>query len=678
MSLIRGALTVLVVVLSLVVAAPAVAHEEREVEFPDGSGSVPAYRSTAPDLLVCKTDRADFDQRIAEFPAELKRRNLLLFERCQKDGFRHLQEAVDAADKPGMNIAILPGVYLEEPTQAEPAGECAELDAPTSDLGYQVLSWEQQVQCPNNDNLVAILGKEDLQIEGTGASRNDVIIDGQYRKLNVIRADMANGIYFKNFTVQRSAFNSLYILATDGFVIDDVLGRWNDEYGFLTFASDHGLYTDCEAYGNGDSGLYPGSASDINRDREYDVTRYAIEITGCRSHHNMVGYSGTAGNSVWVHDNEFDHNMGGAAMDSAFPDHPGLPQDHGKFERNLIHDNNEDYYRYVRDGTCYKPSPERGYEQGVVCPQIPVPVGTGVIIAGGNYNLFQDNWVYGHERAAFFLHSVPAFIRKETSLGKQFDTSHHNRFVDNHLGKDQEGKNRPNRIDVWWDGQGRGNCWSGVGASNPRVLPSCGDAPDEVSGGSARLLMEPAKVANLMVCAEYRLSTRNIPAGCDWFGASGVRRLEVQLAAAVAGVLALVGTMLWLRRLRRHRGAALALVAGLAGLALTVAGATTALAHTLVPAAGLLLMGVWLVVTGVLLRGERRAFGWTTVLLGGFTLLDAMEKSLVLIPWTPLSAAWLRTLLGVVWVFWAVVVSARTPQPDDLAEPDPEQVVAPA
>ena len=31
-------------------------------------------------------------------------------------------------------------------------------------------------------------------------------------------------------------------METDGFVIDSVVGRWNDEYGFLTFADDHGLY----------------------------------------------------------------------------------------------------------------------------------------------------------------------------------------------------------------------------------------------------------------------------------------------------------------------------------------------------------------------------------------------------------------------------------------------------
>src|SRR5690606_35249720 len=127
------------------------------------------------------------------------------------------------------------------------------------------------------------------------------------------RADRTPGIYLRNFTAQRSTFNAVYILETDGFVIDRTVGRWNDEYGFLTFATDHGLYTDCEAYGNGDSGVYPGAASNINKDRGHEVERYAIEIRRCYSHHNLLGYSGTAGDSVWAHDNVFTQNTAGVA-----------------------------------------------------------------------------------------------------------------------------------------------------------------------------------------------------------------------------------------------------------------------------------------------------------------------------------------------------------------------------
>ncbi|MEV1050170.1 right-handed parallel beta-helix repeat-containing protein [Streptomyces sp. NPDC049887] len=653
------------------------AHEEREVAFPDGSGSVPAYREGEPDLLVCKTDKAAFERRVSRFPDALRERNLRLWERCLGEGFRHLQQAVDAVDRPGMSIAVLPGRYEEEPSQPEPKGDCARLDARESALGYQILSFAQQKQCPHNQNLVAVLGKRDLQIEGTGAGPLDVVVDAGYRKLNAIRADGSDGIYFRNFTAQRTTFNSLYVLGVDGFVIDRVLTRWNDEYGFLTFASDHGLYRDCESYGNGDSGIYPGSASDINSGRGHDVPRYSIEITGCRSHHNLLGYSGTAGDSVWAHDNEFDHNMAGASMDSVFPGHPGLPQNHARFERNLIHDNNQDYYRYVRDGTCARPPAERGYEQGVVCPQTSVPPGTGVIVAGGNWNVFEGNWIYGHQRTAFHLNAVPAFLRGEEAWSRQTDTSHHNRFRDNHLGRARSGESRPNRTDVWWDGQGTDNCWQDTGDSTPRTLPRCRNDAGALLGGSHRIVGEPMKVVQLLVCSDYSVQARRLPAGCDWYGARGFARVEVQLALGVAVVLAVVGGFLWWRRLRGNRLVTVATALGAAGLALDVASETTALAPTVAGPLALLLIGVWLTATGLALRHSSRAFGMTTVALGLLTLLDAFERAFVMIPWTPLGPAWLRGLLGLVWVLWAVAASARPGDGDRSASPsadDPARV----
>lgn len=661
MSWTRRLLVVLAALMAALLTAPAVqAHEERPVTLPDGSGSVPEYRAQEPDLLVCKKDRAAFERRIAGFPQELREKNLKLYDACVEDGYRHLQQAVDAVKEPGTNIAILPGLYEEEPSLPKPTGACSRLKARDSQLGYQILSYAQQKRCPHNQNLVAILGKKDLQIEGTGAERTDVVIDAKYQKLNAVRADASDGVYFKNFTAQRTTFNSLYVLAGDGFVIDDVLTRWNDEYGFLTFASDHGLYKNCESYGNGDSGIYPGSASNINDGRGYDVPRYSIEITGCRSHHNMVGYSGTAGDSVWAHDNEFDHNMGGASMDSAFPGHPGLPQNHARFERNRIHDNNQDYYRYIADGTCAKPPVERGYEQGVVCPQISMPPGSGIITAGGNWNLYENNWVYGHDRAAFFLSAVPAFIRGEEAWSEQTDTSHHNRYAGNHLGEDPQGKPRPNRTDVWWDGQGGGNCWQAeADTSTPGTLPICGTRRGDVTGGADRLFGEPVKLAQLMVCADYDARAARLPAGCDWYGARGIERVETQAALGIAVVLALVGSVLWWRRLRHDRLATVASGLGLVGLVLDVAGSTLSLRPGPVPVLALVCVGLWWTGLGLALRrAGRPALGWTTVVLGALTLLDAFDQAVHLIPWIPLGPAWIRGLLGVVWVLWAVVAAA--------------------
>ncbi|MEV6036946.1 hypothetical protein AB0L65_37740 [Nonomuraea sp. NPDC052116] len=581
-----------------------------------------------------------------------------------------------------MTIAILPGLYREEPSQPAPTGACAQLTARWSTWGYQILSFEQQRQCPHNQNLVAILGKKDLQIEGTGADPLDVVIDAEYRKLNAVRADRTDGIYFRNFTAQRTTFNSLYVLETDGFVIDRVLTRWNDEYGFLTFASDHGLYTDCEAYGNGDGGLYPGSASNLNDGRGHDVPRYAIEIRRCKSHDNALGYSGTAGDSMWVHDNEFYDNMVGATMDSLWPSHPGLPQNHAKFENNKIYDNNRDYYRYTRDGTCAKPPAERGYERGVVCSQVGVPPGTGILVAGGNYNVFRNNRVWGHRRAAFHLFGVPAFIRGENDLAKQADTSDYNRYEGNVFGVSPTGERRPNGLDVWWDGQGTGNCWQGdTGASSPAVLPVCAATAPALSGGANRLLAEPVKLIKLYLCADFSASQARLPAGCDWFGASGPGKVETQLALGGSAVLGLLLGLFWWRSRRgarrhggdgrsgngvapavtaivrrRHRLVVAGSVAGAAGLVLDVVAA--AVDSTSQAGAALLLMGAWWLCLGAALRGRRPAFGLFTIVVGLLACADAFDRLVYLIPLVPLGPGWIRGLLTGLWVLCAVVVLA--------------------
>ncbi len=521
-------------------APAALGHAERDAMFPDGTGSVPRYRpmesmNERPHLVVCRKDSA---RRIAKLGnRRLRLINQRLLEDCE---FGLVQAAVDAVSKRKTTIYVLPGVYREKPNRRNPS--CSHHGGNgDGEQGAPILSYEDQVKCPHEQNLIGIFGDKDfdeerecnsprcdLQIEGTGARPGDVLItggfnkSGQFAKLNGIRADRTDGIYFRNFTIELFEFNALYILETDGFVIDDVVGRYNDEYAFLTFASDHGLYQNCEGYGNGDSGIYPGSASDVNSDSTEtgELDRWSVEIRNCKSHHNALGYSGTAGNSVYVHDNEFYRNGTGIATDSLFPNHPGLPQDHGWFTDNAVHDNNVNYYeRYVHSGVCDRKPSKRGYHKGVVCPVIPAPVGTGMLIAGGNYNYVEGNHFYDNWRQGVMLFGVPAALREEPEAG--FDTSHFNHYVGNHFGFAPSGATLPNGLDVWWDDQGEGNCWqdneSSAGdvthnATSPLGLPDCD------SGGSPGLPAAP-KQGTLAPCAAYDRSdpVNRDPAGCDWF-----------------------------------------------------------------------------------------------------------------------------------------------------------------
>jgi hypothetical protein len=496
------------------------------------------------------------------------------------DGFLHIQAAVNYirfhADEDGWTIYILPGTYLEEPTRSRP--DCADEveDDPEGgndggvgildDIGTldpeeggrgEPLSYEQQLECPYAQNLIVVFGQDedhaeddgdvsckntlcDLQIEGTGETADDVVIrggffeegdgndgtdedyeEGRFLKLNGLRVDRADGVYTRNFTTELFEFNAVYILEVDGFVVRDAVTRYNDEYGWLTFAVDNGLYMDCEGYGNGDSAIYPGSASDRYEGEEAllrDLERPVVEITRCKSWGNAVGYSGTAGNAVYVHDNDFFGNQTGVSMDSVFPDHPGMPQSHAWFENNRIYNNNANYYEdYVDTGVCDRPYKDRGYEDGTVCPIVPMPVGTGVMVAGGNWNLFNDNEVWNNWRTAFKLFSAPAFVREEPLEGA--DTSHYNHYVGNALGF-MPSADRPNGLDFWWDDQGEGNCWEDNesvhgepthNSHHPAALYTC-----EEGGSPGQPVGSPDKVAEVAPCATYDREDNPRPPGCDW------------------------------------------------------------------------------------------------------------------------------------------------------------------
>jgi hypothetical protein len=485
-----------------------------------------------------------------------KRRNLALLDACR---FGSIQDAVDSISRRRTSVYVLPGVYTERRyAESRPSGYCADLASASDDPlarsayigslteGVQAddsgdaspvaISYSDQVRCPHNLNLISVFGDRSpfnqsmrcdsrwcgTQIVGTGRRPGDVLIDNRFSKLNAIRADRAGGIVLRNFTVQRAEFNSVYVMETDGFLVDRVVARANDEYGILAFASDHGLIQRVNAYYNGDSGIYPGSASDLNADNpEFEARRYAIEIRDSRSHHNALGYSGTAGNSVWAHHNDFYQNATGIATDSLFPGHPGLPQDHARWSRNRIHSNNVNYYKkFVASGVCARPMHERGYLTGTVCPVIPTPVGTGIVIAGGNYNSTDHNWIYDNWRYGTMQFWVPSPLRDEYDPSKLYDTSNHNHATHNRMGITPGGESRPNGMDFWWDDQGVGNCWeqntSSYGEPTHNFLVDPGPCAD---GGSQFVPGAPVKDAGFLTCSQYNREDElwRDPPGCEWF-----------------------------------------------------------------------------------------------------------------------------------------------------------------
>ena len=404
----------------------------------------------------------------------------------------------------------------------------------------------------------------DLQIEGTGVTPQDVRVEGgfdengDWRKHNGIKADRADGFRLVNMAFELFRENAIYVHETSGYLLDRVEANFNQLYGILTFTADRGVISNCETHHNGDSGIYPGSAADVNGevgpDRRHVVEtapleRWSVEIFGCNTHHNALGFSGTAGNSVWFHDNLVHHNAAGYVTDSFVPNHPGMPQDHAFLENNRIFANNVNYFENVQgeDPPCAREVPEEvGFQDGVVCPVFPVPVGTGVLIAGGNSNLVRNNHIYDNWRNGVMQFYVPSVIRYQSSmedavssgnmagfqgslaeyLSTEGDTSHDNHYIDNAFGLHPDEFVQPNgQYDVWWDDQGIGNCWQGNTSTSGDASATISGVSNNAAGtilptcdvGSVNQAPDATKSGTLLPCSEYHIRDNPDPAGCDWF-----------------------------------------------------------------------------------------------------------------------------------------------------------------
>jgi hypothetical protein len=495
-------------------ASAASAHFERPGAFPDpapdtsvsppAGGQVPGYRRSGRVRVVCQPGSLRRANRRGA-TGEQMARNRGLMRRCR---YSSIQSAVKAA-RNGDRVFVLPGVYRENRSRRQPTFDerCAEhrVRSEEQDPGEepQALSYKYQATCPNDQNLIAVIGRHpetgrcircNLQIVGTGRRPGDVFIDSaKRRKLQGkdvgLRGDRADGLFVRNMKITGAAEHGFYVIESDGYALRDVIASRNGHYGFLTFVSDHGLHRDCEAYLNANAGVYPGAAPDSR-------PRLNQRLTRCNSHHNVLGYSGTMGNNILVENSEFHHNTVGINMDSFLAaGHPGYPQDSSVFRNNRIYSNN--FNPYV-EGSPLKAS-------------YPFPVGTGIFIAGGNDNLVEGNYIYDNWRRGTMLITVPGFVATPPQQDPD-STSHRNVQRRNHMAMSPDGRRMPNGVDFWWDEAGRENCWedNGPATSDPAPLDPC---PGRQVNAPA--LGNPNKQAVLAACATWPSPAAD--ARCDWF-----------------------------------------------------------------------------------------------------------------------------------------------------------------
>src|SRR3954454_21973639 len=448
--------------------------------------------------------------------------NRKLFKRCK---YHQIQPAVTASGN-NDRIVVMPGTYIEPKSRAIKAfpPECDKYRTDNSDHGAGAVSYEYQFHCPNAQALVAVIGRGldtappaesgptgrpdahavqnegkctrcNIQMEGSGPGPDSVVLDaGKVASGNgapidpikdvTLKVDRADGFVLRNTTVRHATEHDVYVLETDGYNLKESKYMYAGEYGTLTFASDHGVTRTCEAKGNGDSGVYPGGAPDSRGtqrlDSFYPKDRLNQLITHCDSHHNNLGYSGTMGNATHVLDNNFFDNTTGIATDSFYAGgHPGYPQSAAVYENNRIYSNNFNVY-----------APESDVKSSV-----PVPIGVGMLIGGGNEDTLKGNYIYDNRRRGTMLMSVPDAISCAPNTdgtappctpGGAATTSNDNTYTKNVMSRTPDGKEMPNGVDFWWDeyASNHGNCWpdnKGQDGTPASVTSDPPRAPDDAT-----------------------------------------------------------------------------------------------------------------------------------------------------------------------------------------------------
>jgi hypothetical protein len=565
---------------------------------PAAGGKVPKARSLASTLnarppgktrVVCEKDslaRARRDIAAARKhgvnyrPTEIRpfsakqAKNLLalnqrLFKRCT---FRSVQKAVTASHNNDV-VVIMPGVYLERSSRKVPAfpQECDKYRTDNSDHGAGAVSYEYQYHCPNAQALVAVIGRAldtapppqsgptgrpdphgipnegkcircNLQLLGSGPGPDSVVLDagrkasGNHAPIGAVKdvglkADRADGFVLKNVTTRHAAEHAVYVLETDGYLLRDDKYLYAGEYGTLTFADDHGVTNRCEAAGNGDSGVYPGGAPDSSGsqrvDSFYPKARLNQLITNCDSHHNNLGYSGTMGNAVHIVKNNFYDNTTGIATDSFYAGgHPGYPQNGGVYENNRIYSNNFNVYAPGSD----------------VKSEVPVPIGVGMLIGGGNEDTLKGNYIYDNWRRGTMLMSVPDAISCAPNTSGTAPpctpqgagtTSNNNMYTNNVMSRSPDGKQMPNGVDFWWDeyAGNTGNCWPANKGQDGKPATVTSDPPRAPGDATVPGFLpvkdcnspnntgdgDPHKESVLGACAaDFQNGTYDSTV-CDWF-----------------------------------------------------------------------------------------------------------------------------------------------------------------
>jgi hypothetical protein len=166
-----------------------------------------------------------------------------------------------------------------------------------------------------------------------GMDRNEVVIDGEFERVNGIQIFNTDGVVVENLTSINNTRNGVFWSGVRGYRASYVTAVNNGDYGIYSFDSGDGLFEHSYASGSPDASYYIGQCNPCD-----------AVLTDSIGEYSGLGYSGSnASTEIYIVNNLFRYNMTGAAPNSL--DGELLPPaENIVVAGNLIHDNGYDVY----------------------------------------------------------------------------------------------------------------------------------------------------------------------------------------------------------------------------------------------------------------------------------------------------------------------------------------------
>ena len=331
--------------------------------------------------------------------------------------FKTIQAAVKAA-KPGDTIRVAHGTYKGQ--------------TKLSGKGKRYLQIIGDVKHPEK---VIV----DLKGLHGAAAQNGFIIDG------------ADQVRIAGFQAQHYKGNGFFAVNVHGYKFDHDIAKFGGVYGLYAFNSYGGVMTDDVGAWNNDAGFYIGQTP-----KQTKPTRSIVR--NVKAYGNVIGWSGTNMRYVTITNSQFWNN-GTGIVPNAEDSEKFPPAEDNVISNNDVFWNNFNYYL----GAPFK-------KEKTQVGRLSYPVGVGILLFAGHRNTVSNNRVYGNWLAGFA--GIQAITLKKQSLSTLIG----NKVTGNQLGA---GGADMNGVDLFYDGDGSDNCFSGntgvttMQPANPAGFPAC-------------------------------------------------------------------------------------------------------------------------------------------------------------------------------------------------------------